>query len=72
VNVGGDGDVVAPVHRDVVGDVRGVWPMSATRSCLPFSQRSMSTTAWVMTNFGMPAPLWEARLDSLMAGTPPV
>src|SRR5664279_3383481 len=24
-----------------------------------------------MTTFGMPAPFWEARLDSLMAGTPP-
>jgi hypothetical protein len=56
VDVGGDGDVVAPIHRDVVVTFVAYGPMIATRSSLPFSQRSMSTTTWAIINFGMPAP----------------
>ena len=57
VDVGGDGDVVAPIHRDVVRHGRGVRPDDRDPLFLaPFSQRSMSTTAWAIINFGMPAP----------------
>ena len=43
--------------------------MTAARSALPFSQRSTSTTAWVMTIFGLPTPSGHAP-NRLIAGTP--
>ena len=70
VDVGGDGDVVAPIHREVVRHVRGVRPDDRGPLFL-----ALQLTLDVHDRVGdhqlrHASPLWEARFDSLMAGTP--
>jgi hypothetical protein len=52
MDVGGDGDGVAPVRRDVVGDLRSVGPDDLEPLLLALQPRSISTTWRVITILG--------------------